>query len=281
VNFYTAPTIITPTFFSCNDAYGTEIPQNLIDNDLSTIWNSNDQNIPDWVIFGFPEPIQAYKFEFRTPGDYTHDVKDFILQSSSSLLGPWATIGSFTATASTTEFQNYTINGVIGQYWLFNITSRYSGYQAYVADVNFYGNAVSTPKSYPVITPGIYRYNNAYPSDAPSNLLDNNLATIWNSNTFGAAWVIFNFSQPQTIYEFQFRHTGDTTHDVKFFTLETASSPSGPWEIVATNFVGLDATTEYQNYSLNGITGQYWLFNVTSRYSGYQAYVADVNFYGN
>eukprot|EP00483_Globobulimina_turgida_P000744 UN00744 len=125
--------------------------------------------------------------------------------------------------------------------------------------------------------------------DCSSNaMLDNNADTYWNAynnvNYATPAWVTFDFGVGTAvrISDFDMASLGDTTHDTKDFTLQSAESVDGPFTTfyTGTAAAGTD-TAQHFSIDINAqpLSGfRFVRLNLVTRYSQYQGCVREVDF---
>jgi len=128
-----------------SDHYGACVPQNLMDGTFAFNsasgdgWNANGWGV-NWVTFDFVTPRPITKFAYYGYGDTTHDVKVFDLQIRNELDLTWTTVKSFIGVAGTKERQEFGEFQAVARFWKWNIRTKYSEYQAYVTEVEFFQN---------------------------------------------------------------------------------------------------------------------------------------------
>lgn len=130
-----------------NLTYASEIlnntynPTNLLDNVLTTRWvTSSTTN--QWVIFNFGAPATLSGIQILNQANYTANAggKDTILQTASSLNGPWTNVTSFQVANQQNSFQMFNFQSATSQYWRVFVQNNW-GYQSYIQfmEVGFYG----------------------------------------------------------------------------------------------------------------------------------------------
>eukprot|EP01080_Neovahlkampfia_damariscottae_P012367 gene12367-6035_t len=115
----------------------------------------------------------------------------------------------------------------------------------------------------------------------PKNLLNRKYEYDMNGKGFNGSHsfsIIFNFQKKVEINGFAIYNLGDTTHDVKEFTLEMKKK--GVWKPISNSLYCEPGTKEQQIFSdLNG-EGFELKFIVKSVHSMYQAVIREVEFFG-
>jgi len=91
-------------------------------------------------VFDFGQNVELQQFGLAQFGDVTHDIVDFQLlfyNSETDTYSPVTTDPTEAGTGSTTmQYFTITTSGT-ARYWMFNITSTSSGYQAVPRAVDF------------------------------------------------------------------------------------------------------------------------------------------------
>lgn len=98
---------------------------------------SGSTPLPIWVIFDFGYNATVIEFQFSTYGDGTHDVTKSALYTSSSNMGPWTLIKTFTSPAGTNFLHYFLITPTTARFFQWLATETESGYQPYVKCTRF------------------------------------------------------------------------------------------------------------------------------------------------
>eukprot|EP01084_Bolivina_argentea_P131731 232485_1 len=130
------------------------------------------------------------------------------------------------------------------------------------------------------IEPIITAESSFYENQRASNLLNDDINSIWNCGHLSGwdveNWCIFDFKQPVRITEIALRNCGDVTHDAKLFQLDTSDNPSGPWRTIG-SFQAKEGIAAWQLFSCSGVS-RYWRLNIILRHTRYQAYLSGIRF---
>jgi hypothetical protein len=144
----------TPAWLASNQSwtqnnltYASEIlnntynPTNLLDNVLTTRWvTASTTN--QWVIFNFGAPVTLSGIQILNQANYTANAggKDTILQTATSLNGPWSNVTSFTVANQQSSFQIFNFAAATSQYWRVYVLNNW-GYPSYIQfmEIGFYG----------------------------------------------------------------------------------------------------------------------------------------------
>ncbi|XP_078616369.1 uncharacterized protein LOC144884772 [Branchiostoma floridae x Branchiostoma japonicum] len=120
----------------------------------------------------------------------------------------------------------------------------------------------------------------------PGNALDGDTYSYWNPSGVPQYYNQWNFvldlTARYTLSRVAIRHIGDTTHDIKDFSLQKSMTgdPTYVWEDVTTVTdveAGTDARQEYGGFRA---TARYWRLLISRTWSGYQPWVREVELYG-
>jgi len=120
----------------------------------------------------------------------------------------------------------------------------------------------------------------------PGNALDGDTYSYWNPSGVPQYYNQWNFvldlTARYTLSRVAISHIGDTTHDIKDFSLQKSltGDPAYVWEDVTTVTdveAGTDARQEYGGFRA---TARYWRLLISRTWSGYQPWVREVELYG-
>jgi len=129
------------------------------------------------------------------------------------------------------------------------------------------------------IMPRPIKDNGSHQDSTPSCLFTPN--GMWNAvGSGGVSWAVFDFDRNVEIHAFEFRCTGDGTHDVNEFSIECSDAADGPWLSVG-SFNGESKCRKTQQFAMQVLkSARYWRWFIKSRHSKWQAWVWNAKFKG-
>ncbi len=89
-------------------------------------------------MFDLSQPLAVDGLALFASGDTTHDPQSCRLSGSASATGGWTVVANFTAAAGTALMQTFFFPAAEFRFWRLDILTRYSPFQAFVAEVMFH-----------------------------------------------------------------------------------------------------------------------------------------------
>lgn len=262
---------------------------NLFDNNTGTSYSTSNSN--PYVIFSMTQPVLVKSYDITTSDDAASypekNPESWVLYGSNDGT-TWTSIdsiehGSRIIGAVNNKCYRYSINnGIMYQYYKFQITSAHSGSAVQLSGLSLYGE--------PSLM-GRYDYTidatTGYSGEGAGNLFDRDLTTKY--CTGSCPYVTFAMKQPVTVKYYSLTTANDTSayygRNPESWTLY-GSNDASTWSVidsVANGSNTLDAVdnTSFKFTTNNTTSYKYYKFVVNSCYSGTQFQLSELSLYGD
>eukprot|EP00058_Branchiostoma_floridae_P019758 XP_002605248.1 hypothetical protein BRAFLDRAFT_92278 [Branchiostoma floridae] len=265
-----------------------------LDWDIKTYWNPGDmgQYYNNWyIVLDLAAPTTLTRIAVSNYGDITHDITNFELENS-QVGSPYSwedVVSVANVQEGTNRYQEFGVFLGTARYWRFVVTGTHSGWQPWLAELNLYtisqssGAWLEQDSAWVVNSSGIPWVSNGITYDA-TKALDWDIKTYWNPGDMGQYYnnwyIVLDLAAPTTLTRIAVSNYGDITHDITNFELENSQVGSPySWEDVVSVANVQEGTNRYQEFGAFLGTARYWRFVVTGTHSGWQPWLAELNFY--
>jgi hypothetical protein len=227
------------------------------------MWNAHNGGafVPKFIVFDFGLLYTFNLFQLKAVADTTHSTKEFSLSSSISPNGPWTLEVNLTAEVSA-NLQNFSLPSIIVTRFLrVDIVSTYGTYQPYINCMDFGASQIT---NFSGTFSAISQPNFMLPFLNPACNLIN-----WNdlSPSNSVHYVSYDLQATVVVTGFSLNSFGDTTHDLKDFSLLYYDTLQGKFVTVG-NYTAFAGVSEPQIFSVSStVSARYWQILITSTFS--------------
>ncbi|XP_019621236.1 PREDICTED: uncharacterized protein LOC109467641 [Branchiostoma belcheri] len=253
---------------------------NVLNSKADAFWRCPEDQHLNFIVFDFRTEYTLSQIKLTNVGDTDHDVKSFTLQTS-ACSNPfcWTDVKVFTDVAAGTKApQVFGGFEASARYWRVLVTKTHK-LQPNLVQVEFFGKKGEWLYGHPPLA-----IESSSSSDG-SEVLDGSSTTFWTDGQEGqTSWhVTFDFLNKYVLSGLRITTAGDTTHDVRSFTLQRSPSCAPyKWTDVKTVTdvkAGLKTAQEFSGFQCTA-SARYWRLVINATQSTSQPHVTEVSFFG-